>query len=268
MTNDATGAVRNELAPTGTLRAAINFGNPVLAQKDPATGEARGVTVDIARELGRRLGVAVDLVGFDAAGKVFEALKAGVWDVAFLAIDPKRATEIDFTAPYVIIEGSYVVPADSALRAIDDVDRAGVRIAVANGSAYELYLSRTIKHAQIVRAPSGNEAIAMFLRDKLEALAGVKSPLAEIREVARRHAGDGRALHGHRASHRRSQRTRCRRAVPSHDDRGVEVERLCRVRARTQRPARREGRTRIRGLTGCGVVPGGPREALRRYSVW
>jgi polar amino acid transport system substrate-binding protein len=100
--------------------------------------------------------------------------------VAFLAIDPKRATEIDFTAPYVIIEGSYVVPADSALRAIDDVDRAGVRIAVANGSAYELHLSRTIKHAEIVRAATGNEAIAMFLRDKLEALAGVKSPLLKF----------------------------------------------------------------------------------------
>jgi polar amino acid transport system substrate-binding protein len=178
MTNEATSAVRNELAPTGTLRAAINFGNPVLAQKDPATGEARGVTVDIARELGRCLGVAVDLIAFDAAGKVFAAL--GAWDVAFLAIDPKRATEIDFTAPYVIIEGSYVVPANSALRAIDDVDRAGVRIAVANGSAYELYLSRTIKHAEIVRAATGNEAIAIFLRDKLEALAGVKSPLLKF----------------------------------------------------------------------------------------
>jgi polar amino acid transport system substrate-binding protein len=180
MTNAAIDAARNELAPTGTVRAAINFGNPVLAQKDSATGEARGVSVDIARELGRRLGVAVDLVPFDAAGKVFEALKAGAWDVAFLAIDPKRATEIDFTAPYVIIEGGYVVPADSPLQAIDDVDRTGVRIAVGNGSAYELYLSRTIKHAQIVRAPTGSEATAMFLRDKLEVLAGVKSPLQKF----------------------------------------------------------------------------------------
>ena len=180
MTNAAIDAARNDLAPTGTLRAAINFGNLVLAQKDSATGEARGVSVDIARELGRRLGVAVDLVPFDAAGKVFEALKAGAWDVAFLAIDPKRATEIDFTAPYVIIEGGYLVPADSPLRAIDDVDRAGVRIAVGNGSAYELYLSRTIKHAQIVRAPTGAEATAMFLRDKLEVLAGVKSPLQKF----------------------------------------------------------------------------------------
>ena len=180
MANEAIDAVRKDLAPTGTLRAAINFGNPVLAQRDPATSEAGGVSVDIARELGRRLGVAVDLVTFDAAGKVFEALKAGVWDVAFLAIDPKRAAEIDFTAPYVIIEGGYLVSADSPLRTIDDVDRPGVRIAVGNGSAYELYLSRTIKHAEIVRAPTGNEATATFLRDELEVLAGVKSPLQKF----------------------------------------------------------------------------------------
>ncbi len=177
MPNPVTPDVLAALAPNGTLRAAINFGNPVLAQQDPVTGEARGVSVDIARELGRRLGVPVELVTFDAAGKVFAALPAGAWDVAFLAIDPKRAAEIDFTAPYVIIEGSYMVPADSPLRTIDDVDRAGVRIAVGNGSAYELYLSRTIRHAQLVRAPTGPEAIDLFLRDRLEAAAGVKSPL-------------------------------------------------------------------------------------------
>lgn len=165
------------LAPAGRVRAAINFGNPVLAQADPATGEARGVSVDIARELGRRLGVGVDLVTFDAAGKVFAALEDGAWDVAFLAIDPKRAAEIDFTAPYVIIEGTYMVPAGSPLRTVDDVDRPGVRVAVGNGSAYDLYLSRTIRHAQLVRAPTGPAAIEMFLRDGLEVAAGVKSPL-------------------------------------------------------------------------------------------
>ena len=169
--------VRREIAPSGTLRAAINFGNPVLAQKDPASGVPRGVSVDIANELGRRLGLPIAFVAFDAAGKVFEALSRNAWDVAFLAIDPKRATEIDFTPPYVVIEGSYMVPADSPLKAIDDVDRPGVRIAVGNGSAYELHLSRTIRHAQIVRAPTGNDAIATFERDKLEAVAGVKSPL-------------------------------------------------------------------------------------------
>ena len=177
MDPNATPAVLAALAPTGRMRAAINFGNPVLAQRDPATGDARGVSVDIARELGDRLGVGVDLVTFDAAGKVFAALAEDAWDVAFLAIDPKRATEIDFTAPYVIIEGTYMVPAGSPLQTVDDVDRPGVRIAAGSGSAYELYLVRTLRHAQLVRAPTGPEAIEMFLRDGLEAAAGVKSPL-------------------------------------------------------------------------------------------
>ena len=171
---------RSELAPTGRLRAAINFGNPVLAQKDPATGEPRGVSVDLARELGRRLGVPVELVTFDAAGKVFDALKTGSWDIAFMAIDPARAAEIVFTAPYVVIEGTYLVPADSALRTIEDVDRDGVRVAVGNKSAYDLYLTRTLKRAQLVRVPTSPEAIDVFLKDKLEAAAGVKQPLLQF----------------------------------------------------------------------------------------
>jgi polar amino acid transport system substrate-binding protein len=172
--------IRSELAPTGTLRAAINFGNPVLAQKDPVTGEPRGVSVDLARELGRRLNVPVELVTYDAAGKVFDALKTGAWDIAFLAIDPARASEISFTAPYVIIEGTYLVPADSPLRTIGDVDRDGVRVAVGNKSAYDLYLTRTLKRAQIVRAPTSPAAIEIFLTDKLEAAAGVKQPLLQF----------------------------------------------------------------------------------------
>jgi polar amino acid transport system substrate-binding protein len=172
--------VRSELAPTGKLRAAINFGNPVLAQKDPATGEPRGVSVDLARELGRRLGVPVVLVTFDAAGKVFAALKTGAWDIAFLAIDPARAAEIAFTAPYVVIEGTYMVPADSPLRTIEDVDRDGVRVAVGNKSAYDLYLTRTLKRAQLVRVPTSPAAIDIFLQDRLEVAAGVKQPLLQF----------------------------------------------------------------------------------------
>jgi polar amino acid transport system substrate-binding protein len=170
-------AVKRDIAPGGTLRIAINYGNPVLAQKDPVSGEPRGVSADIARELARRLAVPHAFVTFDAAGKVFEALSRDAWDVAFMAIDPKRAADIDFTPPYVVIEGSYMVPADSPLRVIDEVDRPGVRIAVGEGSAYDLYLTRTIRNARIVRAPTGNEAIAMFEREELEAAAGVKSPL-------------------------------------------------------------------------------------------
>jgi polar amino acid transport system substrate-binding protein len=172
-----------ELAPTGRLRAAINFGNAVLAQPDPAGGPPRGVSGDLARELARRLGVGIDYVTFDAAGKVFEALKEGLWDVAFLAVDPVRAAGIAFTAPYVVIEGVYLVPKESALKSVEDVDRDGVRIAVAKGSAYDLYLSRAIKHATLVREPSGAESLDMFLRDRLEAAGGVRQPLAAFAQT-------------------------------------------------------------------------------------
>jgi polar amino acid transport system substrate-binding protein len=171
--------IRKEFAPTGRLRAAINQGNTVLAQKG-RNGEALGITVDLARELARRLGLPIELITFDAAGKVFEALKRGVWDIAFLAVEPVRAAEIDFTAPYVLIEGTYMVPKNSALKKIEDVDTKGVRIAVATGSAYDLYLSRTIKSAALVRAPTGPQAMTMFMRDALEACGGVKQPLVEF----------------------------------------------------------------------------------------
>ena len=169
--------IARTIAPTGHLRAAINLGNPVLAQKDPRTGELRGVTVELARELGRRLDVPVELVAFDAAGKVFEALQRDAWDVAFLAIDPVRAGEITFTAPYVIIEGTYLVPEASPLRAIDDLDRAGVRIVVGRGSAYDLYLTRSLARAELVRVPTSAEAMDVFVRDRLEAAAGVKQSI-------------------------------------------------------------------------------------------
>jgi polar amino acid transport system substrate-binding protein len=169
-----------DLAPGGKLRAAINFGNSVLAQKDPATGEPKGITPDLARELGRRLGVPVEFVTYEAAGKVFDAVKTGAWDIAFVAIEPVRAAEIEFSAPYVIIEGTYMVPKDSNLKTIADVDKPGVRIAVGLKSAYDLYLTRTIKNATIVRATAGGgrAMIDMFRNDKLEVAAGVRQPLA------------------------------------------------------------------------------------------
>ena len=168
-------AVR-ELAPTGKLRAAINFGNPVLARKEPLGG----VSVDLSRELARRLGVPLELVPYEAAGKVTDDATKDAWDVAFVARDPKRAENIEFTAPYVIIEGGYMVPAGSPLYRIEDVDRDGVRIAVSRGSAYDLFLSRTLKHASLVRAPSPPASIELFMKERLEALAGVKQPLVGL----------------------------------------------------------------------------------------
>jgi polar amino acid transport system substrate-binding protein len=166
--------VLKDLAPTGKLRAAINLGNMVLSQKDPATGQPKGITPDLARELGRRLGVPVELVPFDAAGKVFEAVKTGALDVMFLAIEPVRANEIAFTAPYVLIEGVYMVPKDSKIASVAEVDRDGIRIGVSRNSAYDLYLTRTLKHATLVR---GDDGIALFVKDKLDAAGGVKQPL-------------------------------------------------------------------------------------------
>ena len=161
------------LAPTGTLRASINLGNPVLAQGTPE--EPSGVTVDIARELASRLGVPVSFECFDAARKSFEALRTGAADVAFLAVEPARAAEVEFTAPYVVIEGVYAVVADSPVRTADDVDRAGVRVGVKEGSAYDLFLTRTLQNAEVVRGADGIDA---FRELGLEVAAGIRQPLA------------------------------------------------------------------------------------------
>jgi polar amino acid transport system substrate-binding protein len=127
-------AVTKELAPTGTLRAAINYNNPLLAKRDPATGELSGLAVDLSRELARRAGVPLAIIPFDAAGKITGSAKNDVWDVGYLAIDPLRANEIEFTAAHVELEGTYLVPAGSPIRKIEDVDRDGVRIAVTANS--------------------------------------------------------------------------------------------------------------------------------------
>jgi len=179
-------AVVAELAPTGKLRAAINFDNPLLASRDPATGEPGGVSVDLARELARRLGLAVEYVPYFAAGKVIEGVRTGVWDICFLAIDPVRAEQILFTPPYVVIEGAYLVPGDSPIRDNAEVDRRGVRVLVSTGSAYDLFLSRTIKHATIVRTTAAKDVVDQFVAQKLDVAAGVRPALeADMR----RHSG-------------------------------------------------------------------------------
>ena len=171
-------AVLKDLAPTGKLRAAINYGNNVLAQKGP-NGEPRGVSVDLAAELAKRLGVPVEYVEFQAAGKSFEALAEGSVDVGYIAIDPVRAQKADFTAPYAIIEGTYMVMKDSPLKDVGDVDRPGVRIGIGLGSVYDLYLTRELKNATLVRAKVGGASagIPVFVEGKLEAAAGVRQAL-------------------------------------------------------------------------------------------
>ena len=169
--------VLRELAPTGTLRVGINLGNGVLAQGTPEA--PRGVTADLTHELARRTGLPLQIVTYPSAGKLFEALTAGAWDVGYMANEPVRAAEIEFSPPYVLIEGTYMVPKTSQLKVIEDVDKPGIRIAVGKGSAYDLYLTRTIRHATIVRSEIGGGAamIELFLSDKLECTAGVRQPL-------------------------------------------------------------------------------------------
>jgi polar amino acid transport system substrate-binding protein len=166
-----------DLAPSGKLRAAINLGNPILAIRDPGTREPRGVSVDLARELGKRLSVPVEFVVYESAGNVVAGQKAGAWDIAFVAIDPARASEIRFTAPYVVIEGSYLVPERSSIRSNAEVDRTGVRVVVGAGSAYDLYLSRELKRATLVRAPTSPAVTDMLVAQGLDVAAGVKQQL-------------------------------------------------------------------------------------------
>ena len=166
-------AVVADLAPTGVLRASINLGNPVLAQG--TSDEPAGVTVDLAREIAARLGVPVSFACFDAARKSLAALIAGAADVAFLAIEPAREAEVSFTAPYVIIEGVYAVPDGSPITTAAEVDRPGVRVGVNQGSAYDLFLSRTLTHAEVVRGANGMD---VFRERGLEAVAGIRQPLS------------------------------------------------------------------------------------------
>lgn len=178
-TPSLTPQARSELAPTGKLRVGINFQNALLTRKDPATGEAGGIALDLAYELGRRLGVPVEIVPYTTAGHLADAVKTGAWDVAFLAADPQRAGAIAFTAPYLEIETSYLVPAGSPFRKVEDVDREGVRIAVGAKGGPDLALTRILKHAQLVRAPTTAAAAKLFASDRLDALAGLKPGLVE-----------------------------------------------------------------------------------------
>ncbi len=188
-------AVLAALVPTGSLRAGINLGNPVLARRDPTTGEAQGVSVDLSGELARRLGVPLELVTVATAAKSVEALKSGACDVAYVAIDPARAVDLGYTAPYLLIEGAYLVPQSSPIQDNADVDRQGVRVVVGAASAYDLYLSRELRHAQIVRVPRSDEVVAAMLSQRLEVAAGVKQQLqADAKRVAGVRLLDGRFM--------------------------------------------------------------------------
>lgn len=180
--NKITPDVLADLAPEGILRAAINFGNPVLAQQ-AADGTPLGVSVALAKSLAADLGVKLEMITFDAAGKVFAALEQKVWSVAFLAIEPVRAAQIDFTEPYVLIEGTYLVKDNSRYQSVVELDHEHSRIAVGNGAAYDLYLSRTLQNASLERAETSAGAVDLFIGKDLDAAAGVRQPLEQVAQM-------------------------------------------------------------------------------------
>ena len=171
---------------THNMRIGINIGNALLAQRDRETGALHGIAVDLARALARSLGEPAYLVAFESAGPMADAATSDEWDAAFLAADPSRARDISFTEPYLEIDATYLVPPDSPLKVLDDVDRPGVRIAVSDKSAYDLALKRTITQAEIVRAAGVDASVDLFFAQRLEALAGLRPLLVD---VAQKHQG-------------------------------------------------------------------------------
>ena len=184
-------AARAELAPNGRLRAALNYSNFLLVSS--RSPEHTGVAPDLARELARRAGAAVEFIGYDNAGLAADAARDRAWDVAFIGAEPARAGEITFTPAYVEIEATYVVPAGSPIRSIDDVDREGVRIATTARAAYTLYLQRTLRHATLVEAVGLQGSFELFTASKLEVLAGLKPRLLDdVKKIPGARLLDGR----------------------------------------------------------------------------
>ena len=174
--------VRADLAPTGTLRAGVNYANAVIATRDVATGELRGVSVDLMRELARRLNVPLELVGFDFSGKLTDALNAGALDIGGIAggAGSGREGTLDFTAGYVQIETTYMVAPHSKIQSIAEVDREGVRVGVADKSAFQPFLARTLKNAKLLTGPGNPTAFELLRSGQVEVLAGLRHQLMEV----------------------------------------------------------------------------------------
>jgi polar amino acid transport system substrate-binding protein len=179
MSTDISAVVKSELVPSGTLRVGLNHQNFLLVTPGSSVTDPRGVAPDLARELGRRLGVPLEFLKFDSAGALADGVRTGVWDVAFLGAEPQRANEIAFTAAYLEIPVTFLVPAGSSIRAIGDVDRQGVRIAVAEKSAYDLYLTRNVKQATLMRAQGIDGSFDLFVNERLDVLSGLKPRLLQ-----------------------------------------------------------------------------------------
>jgi polar amino acid transport system substrate-binding protein len=174
-------AARSELAPTGKIRVGINFGNRLFARKD-AAGEPSGIAIDLARELGRRSGIPIEIVGYESAGRLTAAVGTNAWDIAFLAYEQAREKDIRFAAAFAEVDATYLVQPGSSLRHAEAVDRDGIRVAVSAKGGNDLFLSRTLKQASLVRVPTSStaDAFKVFVSDRLDAYAGLKPTLIAL----------------------------------------------------------------------------------------
>lgn len=168
-----------QLAPTGVLRAAINLGNFLLVTGKAPNGDPAGVSPDMAAEIARRIGVEVKYVPMATPGEISDTAGQDVWDIGNIGAEPKRAEVMDFTAAYAEIQSTYLVPAGSPIQRIEDVDKPGVRIAVSARSAYDLWLERNIKNAELVRAEGLDASYDLFVKGGLDVLAGLRPRLAD-----------------------------------------------------------------------------------------
>ncbi|GMU39851.1 MAG: hypothetical protein AMXMBFR23_07170 [Chloroflexota bacterium] len=187
---------RAELAPEGVLRAGVNMGNFLLVTGRTAEDDPDGVSPDMARAIAARLGVPVQLVPFASPGVLADAVGTGAWDIALIGAEPQRAEQIEFTAAYAEIEATYLVPAGSSIRSVDEVDRPGVRVAVSARAAYGLWLERNLRHATLIATDTPGEAMERFVAEGLDALASLRPGLLE--DVQR--LPGARVLDGHFAT--------------------------------------------------------------------
>jgi polar amino acid transport system substrate-binding protein len=178
---DITAAVRADLAPTGRLRAGINYGNVILATKDQVTGESSGVAVDLLQDLARRLGVPAEIVAYDSVAVMGDAAPTNAWDIAFLGSDPQREKLMSFTAAYLEIDATYLVASGAPFCTADEVDREAVRVSAPARANYELFLSRNLQRAQLVSTQGAEAAFSLLATGKVDALAGLKQALFDLR---------------------------------------------------------------------------------------
>jgi len=181
MASSIDAAAQSVLAPKGVLRAAYLSGNPAQAVRDPATGNVRGVAIDLTRELGRQLGVEVVLNGVQSPQNVIDAVQNGQADIGFVAYNPERAGPVEFSKPYMLVQQTFLVRADSPIRSVKDIDRSNQKLGAGRGDSIALYLARTLKQAQLVEVTeTPADAVKTLLAGKLDAFGANRQRLTDL----------------------------------------------------------------------------------------